>query len=213
MIAIIDYDAGNLASVAYAVSHLGHDFKVTNDIETIRNAQRIIFPGVGAAGAAMRSLIRLGLDRVIREAFSEGKPILGICIGSQIIVACSEEDDTHCEGLLEGRVRAFAPGIKQENSTTTLKIPHMGWNRIHIKTDHPLLRGHNPQDEFYFVHSFFPEPSEPDCIVAQTRYGIEFASIIAKKHLVATQFHLEKSGKPGLQMLQNFCLWQPQDMV
>jgi glutamine amidotransferase len=208
MIAIIDYDAGNLTSVQRAVSHLGIPCVITKAEAEIKAAERIIFPGVGAAGAAMQSLQRRGLDRVIKEEFASGKPFLGICIGSQIILAHSEENDTPCLGILDGTVRSFSPD-RRSGDGQTLKIPHMGWNGLDIKKTHPLLSGVDSDDEFYFVHSYYPEPQNPACVIAVTEYGVSFASIVGFKNLFATQFHLEKSGRPGLKILDNFCKWTP----
>ncbi len=208
MIAIIDYDAGNLASVFRAVSHLGFSCAITRDVNAINAAERIIFPGVGAAGAAMESLRRTGLDAVLKEALAAGKPVLGICLGSQIILTHSEENSTACMGILEGTVRAFAPDRGLEDGQK-LKIPHMGWNSIRIDKSHPLLSGVGPEDEFYFVHSFYPDPRDADTVIAVTDYGITFASIVGLNNLFATQFHLEKSGRPGLKILDNFCRWKP----
>jgi glutamine amidotransferase len=208
MIAIIDYKAGNLTSVARAVTHLGFACAVTHEIDAIRRAQRIIFPGVGAAGAAMASLNDLGLVDVLREHAAAGTPLLGICIGSQVILDYSEENDTRCLGLIRGRVKAFPAGLTDAGGRP-LKIPHMGWNRIRRTSDHPFLAGIGPEDEFYFVHSYYPVPDEPAAVLATAEHGVSFAAVIAQGHLVATQFHLEKSGRPGLRMLQNFCTWNP----
>jgi len=208
MIAIIDYDAGNLTSVSRAVSHLGMPNVITKTAVEIKAAQRIIFPGVGAAGAAMESLKRSGLDAVITEAFVSGKPILGICLGTQIILSHSEENNTPCLGILQGTVRAFAPENRSKDGQK-LKIPHMGWNGIKIEKSHPLLAGVGADDEFYFVHSYYPEPADNTSVIALTDYGISFASIIGFNNLFATQFHLEKSGRPGLKILDNFCKWKP----
>ena len=207
MIAIIDYDAGNLASVFRAVSHLGFVSAITKDVRKIKAAERIIFPGVGAAGAAMESLQRSELDVVIKEAFAEGKPILGICLGSQIILTHSEENSTSCLGILDGIVRAFSPDCQSEDGHK-LKIPHMGWNGIHLEKSHRLLSGVHADDQFYFVHSYYPDPKDPDTVIAVTDYGISFASIVALNNLFATQFHLEKSGRAGLKILDNFCKWK-----
>jgi imidazole glycerol-phosphate synthase subunit HisH len=204
MIAIIDYDAGNLTSVARAVAHLGVAGTVTHDADVIRRAERIIFPGVGAAGAAMASLRRKGLDRVLREQVAAGKPVLGICLGCQVIQGHSEENDTACLGLVAGRARAFSASMTGPDGRV-LKIPHMGWNRIRPRREHPLFAGIGPKDEFYFVHGFFPEPEHAEDVLAVTDYGVEFASVVGHRSLAATQFHLEKSGRPGLRMLQNFC--------
>ena len=208
MIAIIDYDAGNLTSVSRAVSHLGVPNVITKTAAEIKAAQRIIFPGVGAAGAAMESLKSSGLDAVITEAFVSGKPILGICLGTQIILSHSEENNTPCLGILQGTVRAFAPENRSKEGQK-LKIPHMGWNGIKIEKSHPLLAGVGADDEFYFVHSYYPEPQDNTSVIALTDYGISFASIIGCNNLFATQFHLEKSGRPGLKILDNFCKWKP----
>jgi glutamine amidotransferase len=208
MIAIIDYDAGNLASVKRAVAHIGFDCRVTNDLGRIAAADRIVFPGVGAAGAAMRSLRRLGLDRALKAAYQAGKPILGICLGTQIVLSHSRENNTACLGLLAGEVEAFDHHARLADGAR-LKIPHMGWNRIRRLKPHPILAGIGPEDEFYFVHSFYPSPEDPDHLLATTTYGVSFASVIGSGNLVATQFHLEKSGRPGLTMLKNFCTWSP----
>jgi glutamine amidotransferase len=208
MIAIIDYDAGNLASVARAVSHLGYANVITRDVEEIRSADRIIFPGVGAAGSAMTSLKHLGIDAVLHEAFNQRKPMLGICLGTQIIMEYSEENQTPCLGIIPGIVRAFSPDLRDSDGNR-LKIPQMGWNRIQPVKDHPVLAGLKETDEFYFVHGFYPEPAHSDHIVGTTRYGIQFASIVGYRNILATQFHLEKSGKPGLALLNNFCQWMP----
>jgi imidazole glycerol-phosphate synthase subunit HisH len=208
MIAIIDYDAGNLTSVARALSHIGVENIITNDIRKIEVAERIVFPGVGAAGSAMESLKRLGLDKALREAFDRGKPILGICLGSQIILSYSEENQTPCLGLMDGKVCGFSNEF-QTNGISGLKIPHMGWNQLRRQTGHPVLAGLRDTDEFYFVHSFFPFPEKNTNVIAVTEYGIDFPSVIGTKNIIAMQFHPEKSGEPGLQILRNFCMWEP----
>ncbi len=206
MIAIIDYDAGNLTSVARAVSHLGFRCAVTNDVEAIRRSERIIFPGVGAAGSAMASLRRLGLDRCLAEAFAQGKPILGICVGTQVVLEYSEENATSCLGFIPGTVKAF-PGDLKDAAGQRLKIPHMGWNRIHRVRPHPLLADIRETDEFYFVHGYYPQPRAPEWVVGRTEYGVTFASVMGMRNLFATQFHPEKSGRPGLSILRRFCRW------
>lgn len=208
MIAIIDYDAGNLASVARAVSHLGHVNVITRNVDEIRSADRIIFPGVGAAGSAMTSLKRLGIDVVLHEVFNQGKPILGICLGTQIIMGYSEENQTRCLNIIPGIVKSFSPDIRDSDGKR-LKIPQMGWNSVQPVKDHPVLAGLKETDEFYFVHGFYPEPAYMDHIVGTTHYGIKFASVVGYRNILATQFHLEKSGKPGLALLNNFCRWMP----
>jgi glutamine amidotransferase len=156
----------------------------------------------------MDSLRRLGLDAAIRGAVSEGKPVLGICLGTQIILEKSDENQAECLGIIPGTVRAFAETFR-ETHVTGLKIPHMGWNRIALKADHPVFKGLSPEDEFYFVHGYYPQPARPDQILAVTDYGIAFPSVIGSQNLVATQFHPEKSGKPGLALLKNFSRWNP----
>jgi glutamine amidotransferase len=208
MISIIDYSAGNLTSVARALKHIGYESTITSDIAKIKTSERIVFPGVGAAGSAMDSLIQTGMDQALKEAFDEGKPILGICLGSQIILGRSDENNTSCLGLIGGMVRAFPDGLSDEDKTK-LKIPHMGWNRVEIKSPHPLLEGIEGDDEFYFVHGYYPNPDDSAHMIGLTSYGIQFPSVIGSKNLLATQFHLEKSGRPGLKMLKNFCEWNP----
>lgn len=209
MIAIIDYDAGNLTSVQRAVSHLGYPCEVTSDTARIRAAERVIFPGVGAAASAMRSLTRAGLDEALRDAFTAGKPVLGICLGTQIITGFSEEDGgTPCLNLIPGRVRAFPRDMRDDNGRP-LKIPHMGWNRLDIRQPHPVLANIQPEDEFYFVHGYYPTADDPEQVIGETTHGLVFSSVIGLKNLIATQFHPEKSGRPGLIILKNFCEWIP----
>ena len=210
MIAIIDYDAGNLTSVQRALSHLGHHSVITRDPAQVLAAERVIFPGVGAAGKAMFDLKRLNMDQAILASYGEGKPILGICLGTQIIMERSEENDTACIGLIKGEVRRF-PDSLAEKEGRVLKVPHMGWNGITLKRDHPLFRNVERDSEFYFVHAYYPSPKDPASILGETRYGISFASVLFSGNLVAVQFHPEKSGKPGLKILSNFCSWEGRD--
>jgi len=199
MIAIIDYQAGNQTSVYRALVHLGIPCIITAESEEILTAERVIFPGVGAAGKAMDVIFSRGLGPVIREVVRQGTPFLGICLGSQIILDRSEENNTACLGLISGSARKFPDHVKV--------IPHMGWNTITVKRPHPILAHLDPRSQFYFVHSFYPEPTHVDALIAVTDYGIEFASVIGKANVVATQFHPEKSGPPGLQLLKNFSEW------
>jgi len=208
MIAIIDYKAGNLASVSRAFSHISVPNIITSDINMIESADRVVFPGVGAAGAAMKSLVQMGLDKALKSALDSGKPVMGICLGCQIILTASQENNTPCLGLVDGWARGFSE-IFAEKGISNLKIPHMGWNRIHLKTDHPVFADIRAEDEFYFVHSFYPSPDHASQVIAETEYGIPFPSVIGMKNLVATQFHPEKSGKPGLRILKNFSGWNP----
>jgi glutamine amidotransferase len=201
MIAIIDYSAGNLTSVKRALDHLGIPAVITPDPKIIGAADRIIFPGVGHAAAAMIVLKERGLDMVLRQAFDAGTPILGICLGTQIILSRSEEGDTVCLGLIEGIVPKFSL------SDPALKVPHMGWDSIVLKTAHPMLRGIKSDDEFYFVHSYYPAPARTGAVIATCEYEIEFAAIIGERNLIGTQFHPEKSGPAGLSILVNFSQW------
>lgn len=206
MIAIVDYRAGNLRSVERALRKIGFQCRITCDREDILAAERVVFPGVGAAGRAMDHLRQAGLDLVLRQVFENGRPFLGICIGAQIILDVSDEDHASCLGLLPGRVRAFPSPLESEDQRP-LKIPHMGWNGLDLLKDHPVLRGVRPEDEFYFVHSYYPMPASGDHVMATTDYGIRFPSVIGTGNLIATQFHVEKSGAPGLRILENFCQW------
>ncbi|MBW1793760.1 MAG: imidazole glycerol phosphate synthase subunit HisH [Deltaproteobacteria bacterium] len=206
MIAIIDYKAGNLMSVKRAVEKLGFACLVTQRQEEILNSERVIFPGVGAAGKAMADLRHLGLDKVLKQYFEAGKPILGICLGAQIILDNSEENDARCLGLIPGSVKQFPLPLFSEGNER-LKIPHMGWNGVNLRKRHPVLEGIMPTDEFYFVHAYYPLPASDEYVVGTTGYGIEFPSVIGYKNLIAMQFHPEKSGTAGLRILENFCTW------
>lgn len=203
MIAILDYKAGNLTSVERALKHLGFSCRITDRPEEIRRADRIIFPGVGAAGKSMENLRALGLDRVLREQYDRGVPILGICVGLQVLFDYSEENDTPCLGLIPGKVRLFQPAEMGGD----YKIPHMGWNEVHFLGSHPVFAGIPAGSEFYFVHSYFADPADPTLIAGKATYGLEFTAAVANRNLAAVQFHAEKSGPPGLTILENFCRW------
>jgi len=206
MIAVVDYKAGNLKSVERALRKLGVSCRVTQDKREILEADRIVFPGVGAAGAAMKDLSGTGVDNVLRESFRSGTPILGICLGAQVVLDWSEENRTPCLGLIPGKVMGF-PGSLTSQAGGLLKIPHMGWNGITVKNPHPVLEGITPADEFFFVHSYYPAPEEEKRVVAVTEYGLTFPSVIGLRNLIAMQFHPEKSGRAGLRVLKNFCTW------
>jgi glutamine amidotransferase len=210
MIAIIDYKAGNLTSVQRALAFLGRDSVITSSAEEVLAAERIIFPGVGAAGTAMFDLMRLKLDAAILEAYRSGKPVLGICLGTQIVMERSEENQTRCLGLIKGEVLRFPENMPRLGGPK-LKVPHMGWNRVNLKRAHPVFQNVDPQSEFYFVHAYYPAPRESLNLLGETAYGISFASALASTNLVAVQFHPEKSGRPGLRLLDNFCVWDGKD--
>jgi len=205
-VAILDYGAGNLTSVACAIRHLGREPLVTQDPAEVRAAGRVIFPGVGAAGAAMENLRRLQLDRAIQDVFESGRAVLGICVGYQVVLERSEEDQgTDCLGILNGTVKRFrfAQGIVR-------KIPHMGWNEVNFQNRHPVFRDLPEKSQFYFVHSYYPVPDDAALIQGTAVYGgVRFAAAIAYRNLAAVQFHPEKSGRPGLRILENFLSWRP----
>ena len=205
MITIVDYKAGNLTSVKRAFDHLGVPNQISADPQVIRDAERIVFPGVGHTGAAMRVLKKGGLDSALTTAYSLGTPILGICIGCQIILSHSEEGDTACLDLIPGTCTHFH--LQDE----TLKIPHMGWNEVTVTRPHPILKHIRPGDEFYFVHSFYPQPTDPVTVYATSEYGKPFPVAIGTGNLFAVQFHAEKSGLIGLKLLENFAHWNVGD--
>ncbi len=201
MIAIIDYKAGNLTSVARALGQLGYENEITDDPDTIYSAERMIFPGVGAAKATMKNLQKQSLDNVICKFYESGRPMLGICIGIQILFEHSEEEDTACLGLLHGSVKKYP-------KHTGLKVPQIGWNEVTQVRPHKVFEDVPNPAHFYFVNSYYTVPDMMDAVIGRTTYGIEFCSAIAYKNIVATQFHLEKSGRVGLKMLDNFLKWQ-----
>jgi len=209
MIGIIDYQAGNLTSVERALRYLGEPCRVSDDPEVLEQASHIIFPGVGAAGEAMANLRQTHLDRWIPEWVDKGKPILGICLGTQVIFEYSEENDAQCLGIIPGAVRRFPKDLQED--CAPLKIPHMGWNRVAFQNDHPVFRDISNEAQFYFVHSYYPAPADDSLVIGWTDYGQLFCSAVARRNLVAVQFHPEKSGKPGLRILANFCRWGGED--
>jgi glutamine amidotransferase len=213
MIGIVDYRAGNLTSVARALRYLGEDCRITDDPKILAACSHIIFPGVGAAGEAMANLRQRKLDHWIKTWVASGIPVLGICLGTQVIFSYSEENDTPCLGIVPGMVKRFPELVDADGRP--LKIPHMGWNQVHFTREHPVFQDIPAGAEFYFVHSYYPDPA-PDSVddtwvIGQTEYGFTFCSAVARKNLVAVQFHPEKSGRPGLQILANFCRWGGRD--
>jgi len=202
MIAIVDHEAGNLYSVKRAFLHLGVEAAITSDTGIIQSADRIVIPGVGRAGTVMESLRRKGLVQVLRRCFKEGKTMLGICIGIQIVFERSEEDQASCLGLVPGEVKRF-----RADEVQGLKVPQMGWNEVKPVRPHPLFEGIEGHAYVYFVNSYYPVPASRETVLGETDYGVTFASAVACGRLVATQFHLEKSGPIGLRMLKNFCEW------
>jgi glutamine amidotransferase len=202
MITIIDYNAGNIRSVLRACAEVGADAVTTSDPKIVAKATRIIFPGVGAAPSAMEYLKKIGLDMALINAFKAGVPILGICLGAQIVLDSSEEGPQKCLGLVPGKTVRFK--LKDKS----LKIPHMGWNEVKVVKPHPLLDGIKKGDEFYFVHSFYPQPNAKENTYAVADYGGDFCCALGYKNLFATQFHPEKSGRLGLELLERFTRWE-----
>ena len=198
---IVDYDAGNLKSVQRACAEVGARAAISADPARLLDAERVIFPGVGAAGSAMRSLRKAGLDTALKSAIAAGKPVLGICLGLQISLDRSEEQHTATLGIVPGNVKRF------RFHRPELKIPHMGWNEVRPVQTHPLLDDIAPGDEFYFVHGYYPVPARQEAIYAVTDYETEFASAVGAGSYFATQFHPEKSGRVGLRLLEKFTRW------
>lgn len=207
-VALVDYGAGNLTSVSLALSHVGVGHLVTRDPDVILHADRVVFPGVGAAGASMDNIRAAGIDEALKATVRKGTPLLGICIGCQILLERSEEDGgVACLDLLPGAVRRFEFGHLPEPRP---KIPHMGWNPVAFDRDHPVLSGIPSGSYFYFVHSYYPAPARIEDVLGRSTYGdLEFACILQRDNVVATQFHAEKSGVHGLEILKNFAHWSP----
>lgn len=198
---IVDYNGGNLRSVQRACKAVGVESEFTQDPEVVRRAERLIFPGVGNAQTAMETLLSLGLDQALRDALARGTPVLGICVGAQLILNSSEESQIPCLGLIEGATVRF------QLDDPSLKIPHIGWNEVTPAEPHWLLADLKPGDEFYFVHSYFPKPTDPKAVYATAEYGGRFCCALGRDNLFATQFHPEKSGRLGLALLERFSRW------
>lgn len=200
-VAIVDYNAGNLRSVQRACRAVGIEAALVADPDALRRAGRIVFPGVGNAQSAMETLVERGLDEALREVFRLGIPLFGICVGAQLILERSEESEIDCLGLLAGQAKKFV------FSDPELKVPHIGWNQVNCVRPHPLLEHLRPGDELYFVHSYYPAPSDPKAIYATADYGGQFCCALGRDNLFATQFHPEKSAHLGLRMLERFSRW------
>jgi glutamine amidotransferase len=193
---IIDYDASNLHSVRKALQSLGHHPLVANDPATVAEADAVVLPGVGAARDAMRHLRELGLVPVLQAFAEQGRPFFGVCVGLQLMFESSEEDGgIECLGLLGGHVKRIPPGPK---------VPHMGWNAVELRYPHPAFAGIPSGSYFYFVHSYYPEPSDKGVILAEAEHGVRFACAVARGNLLGVQFHPEKSGECGLRLYDNF---------
>jgi glutamine amidotransferase len=196
MIAIIDYGAGNLRSVANAVSSLGYHPVITGDPATVLRAEAVILPGVGAAGDTMKNLVKAGLAEAVRQLIDADRYLFAVCVGMQVLFDYAEEGGGHhCLGVFPGTVRRLPPG---------LKVPHMGWNQVKQSSKCALFEGIPDRANFYFVHSYYPDPADASVVAGTTEYGVSFCSVAVRHNLVATQFHPEKSGENGLRMYQNF---------
>jgi glutamine amidotransferase len=207
-IAVIDYGMGNLRSVSKAIEHVADDAEVrtTDDPKYIAAADRVVFPGQGAARDCMAAIGEHHLNQAILAA-AASKPFLGICMGLQVLMRHSEENGgTGLLGLFDGEVKRF-DGLAMGDNGLPLKIPHMGWSPVHQRVAHPLWEGIADESRFYFVHSYRVVPEDVSVIAATTDYGVRFTSAIARDNLFATQFHPEKSADTGLQLLHNFVNW------
>ena len=192
---VIDYESGNLRSVAKALESIGVSPIVTGDASQIASADAVVLPGVGSGPAAMDALRQRNLVEPIRECVASGRPFLGVCLGLQLLLDRTEEGGADCLGSVAGRVRRLPDG---------LKVPHMGWNSVRFKREHPVFKGIPQDSHFYFVHSYYAAPDDETWVAGTTDYGVSFCSIYARDNVVATQFHPEKSGRMGLRIYQNF---------
>jgi len=196
MIAIIDYGAGNLGSVANAIIKLGYKPNITDKPGDVLGSKAVILPGVGAAGDAMESLGIIGMTEVIRQIIDENRPLFAVCVGLQLLFSSTEEGGWHkCLDIIPGTVKRLPQG---------LKVPHMGWNQVKQQVKHPIFKGIPDEANFYFVHSYYGEPEDLSVIAGTTDYGKTMCSMVIKNNLIATQFHPEKSGNWGLRMYANF---------
>ena len=208
-IAVIDYGMGNLHSVASALSHVAptDDVVVTADPDIIASADRVIFPGVGAIRDCMAEILRLDINTVVDTAIQAGKPVLAICVGMQALMNRSEENGgVDCIDSIAGNVRFFGENHKDADGNK-LKVPHMGWNNVFQKKAHTLWKGIADGSRFYFVHSYFVQADDQSLVTGVSDYGREFHSVLSRDNVFAAQFHPEKSGGAGLQLLKNFLNW------
>ena len=206
-ITMIDYGGSNLRSAQKAFEYVGADVVVTADPDTVRQAEKLVLPGVGAFGAGMAAIRQRGLEPAIKDAAAKGTPLLGICLGMQYLFDSSEELGQHTGlGLVAGRVRRFDQSgkVAEEPSERRLKVPHMGWNQIEATRESRLLAGIAAGSYAYFVHSYYCDPAEKTAVLARTDYGHPFAAIVAQDNIYGIQFHPEKSQAIGLRILQNY---------
>ena len=208
-VAVIDYGMGNLHSAAKALEHVapaGMKVRVTSDENIIHNADRVVLPGVGAIRDCMAEIKRLGVDELVRDVVKT-KPLMGICVGMQVLLEHSEENNgVDCIGLLPGNVRYFSRELYEGDEH--LKVPHMGWSRVK-QSEHSLWEGIDDESRFYFVHSFYAQCPQRELVVGTCQYGVQLDAALTRDNLFAVQFHPEKSAKAGLQLLGNFLCWKP----
>ena len=200
-VVVVDYDAGNLRSVARALAHVGVDPVVSADPDDILNAGAVVLPGVGAAADTMFKLAERKLIEPVLEYIAQGRPFLGVCMGLHALLEHSAEGGGQdCLGVLPGEAKLFESG-------PGMKVPHMGWNTVEWVRPHPVTEGVHSGSYFYFVHSYYPTTREASLVLGETGYGVTFPSVLARGYVVATQFHPEKSGKDGLLLYRNFVDW------
>ena len=200
---VIDYESGNLRSVTRALQTHGVAPVVTGDPEELEDADALVLPGVGSGPAAMAALNQRSLVGPIKSFAASGKPFLGVCLGLQLLLEHTEEGDAPCLGIVEGRVRKLPEAAKDQRGVD-LKVPHMGWNSVNANFQHPALAGVPQGSYFYFVHSYYADPTDGSGVLGATDYGLTFCSIYARGNMMATQFHPEKSGPTGLRIYRNF---------
>jgi glutamine amidotransferase len=201
VIGVIDYRAGNAPSVGYALTHLGLEHELVRDAAGVVAAERLVLPGVGAAGATIESLVEADLvDALSERVLTDRVPFLGICIGLQVLFERSDEGDVECLGWVPGVVRRFPD---------SLRVPQIGWNTVRPTRAHPVTDGLIDPAHCYFVNSYYCEPAEPDDVLGVTEYSSRFCSVLGRQNIVATQFHAEKSGPLGLDLLGRFARWEP----
>ena len=195
-VAVIDYDAGNLLSVTKALALVGAEPYLASDADSLLAADAVVLPGVGAAGDSMRALRERDLLDPIRQSVAAGRAFLGVCLGLQLLFDGSDENGgIECLGLLRGGCHRF-PG--------SVKVPHMGWNEVRFRSDHPIAEGIRAGSQFYFVHSYYVDPNDANIVVGETDYGLTFPSVVADGNIIGVQFHPEKSADNGIQLYRNF---------
>ena len=212
-VAVIDYGMGNLHSVAKALEHANPNAKVvvTADHDAIRQAERVVLPGVGAIRDCVGEIKRLGLDQVVQQLVDSGTPLLGVCVGMQVLMTFSEENDgTDCLGVFAGKVKYFGDDLIEPDTGERLKIPHMGWNQVNQRQAHPLWEGIAQDARFYFVHSYYVKPEETSLSAATSYYGFNFTTAICCDNMFDVQFNPEKSQHDGLRLYKNFLNWNRQ---